>query len=323
MSFDPRVWTAHAHAKVNLHLGVADARDDGFHELATVFQSLSIHDVLTLEETSAPVGDQPTQVDSLEVDGTYALGVPADDSNLAWRAVDAVAQRLRDKFGPRDLPRVALYLTKGIPAAGGMAGGSADAAAALRLADTCFSQYYDMDTLGDDELMEVAAALGSDVPFTLMGGTALGSGRGEKLVPMMSRGEYVWAMITSNEGLSTPSVFKKLDDLRAAGKGSTPSMNTAAVAQALMTGKPQQLAAALTNDMQAAALSLRPDLRKTLDAGIAAGALTGIISGSGPTCAFLCSDTGIAADVVSQVTVEIPGTRGFVATGPAPGARLV
>lgn len=325
MSFDPRVWTAHAHAKVNLHLGVAEPREDGFHELATVFQSLSIHDVVTLEEVGGPTGvsSSASRVLSLEVDGPYALGVPADSSNLASRAVDLVASRLREKFGPRDLPQVALYLTKGIPAAGGMAGGSADCAAALRLADRCFSQYYTMDTLGEDELMGLAAQLGSDVPFTLMGGTALGTGRGEQLTPMISRGSYAWAFISSHEGLSTPAVFAKLDELRAAGRGVGPTMDTTAVGQALMSGKAQRLAGALANDLQAAAVSLRPDLRKTLKAGKAAGALCGIVSGSGPTCAFLCEDEGIAADVVSQVTVEIPKTRGFVATGPAPGAVLI
>lgn len=323
MQFEPRVWSAKAHAKVNLHLGVGNARPDGFHEISSVFQSLSIHDTVTLEETSAPVATSETLVDFLEVDGAYALGVPADSSNLAWKAVDAVCARLREKFGPRDLPRVGLFLTKGIPAAGGMAGGSADCAAALRLADTCFSQYYDMDTLGEGELHELAAALGSDVPFTLMGGTALGTGRGEQLTPMLARGTYHWAMITSDRGLSTPTVFAKLDELREAGRGTQPRLDTTAVSQALISGDPEALAQALSNDMQSAALSLRPDLRKTFEAGMAAGAVQGIVSGSGPTCAFLCEDAETATEVVNSVTVEIPGTRGIVATGPAPGAHLI
>ncbi|MFS0408528.1 4-(cytidine 5'-diphospho)-2-C-methyl-D-erythritol kinase [Corynebacterium striatum] len=309
---------ARAHAKVNLHLGVEAVRDDGFHELATVFQSLDISDEVSLEVHA----DEPTTgpvVAALHASGTYAAGVPEDESNLAWRAVEVVARAVRADRQVA-LPRVTLHLQKGIPAAGGMAGGSANAAAALRLAAQAFADFCE---LSEDKLYELAAELGSDVPFTLMGGTALGTGRGEQLAPMMTRGTYTWAIITNAEGLPTPVVFHKIDELRAAGKGSTPAMDTSAVAQALMSGQPQQLAAALRNDLQAAAVSLRPDLRKILDTGKAAGALAGIVSGSGPTCAFLCEDEETAGEVVAQVMFDNKGTRGIVTHSPAPGIEML
>lgn len=304
----PQLWQARAHAKVNLHLGVGEARADGFHELATVFQALDVHD-----RVSYRWGEKT----AVEVTGNHATGVPASAENLAWRAVELVAHNLM-------LPAAGmLTMEKKIPAAGGMAGGSADAAAALLLANQALSSEFGRETLSMEKLYELAAELGSDVPFTLMGGTALGRGRGELLTPMLSRGRYIWAIITNAEGLSTPSVFHKLDELRAAGRGSTPHLDTEAVGQALVGGNPSELAAVMHNDLQPAALSLRPDLRKILDTGEAAGALKGIVSGSGPTCAFLCEDEETAQEVVAQVCADNRGTRGLVTTGPATGATLV
>lgn len=303
-----QLWQARAHAKVNLHLGVGEAREDGFHELATVFQALEVHDIVSYrwsEDTT------------VEVTGRHAQGVPATTDNLAWRAVELVAQRLM-------LPATGiLTMEKNIPAAGGMAGGSADAAAALLLANHALSTEFSREPVAEEKLFELAAELGSDVPFTLLGGTALGRGRGELLTSMMSRGRYIWAIITNAEGLSTPTVFHKLDELRAAGRGSSPHLDTEAVGQALISGNPRELAAAMHNDLQPAALSLRPDLRKILETGEAAGALKGIVSGSGPTCAFLCEDEETAVEVVAQVCADNRGTRGLVTTGPASGATLV
>ena len=305
-----RLWTARAHSKVNLHLGVGDAREDGFHELATVFQSLELHD-----EVSFTPGPETEIV----VTGPHAAGVPTTPDNLAWRAITAVAETL----GKPDAATGTLRLTKNIPAAGGMAGGSADAAAALLLANQAISEEIGCAPVAHKILYRIAADLGSDVPFTLMGGTALGRGRGELLTQMLARGNYTWAIITNAEGLSTPSVFRKLDELRAAGRGSSPHLDTEAVGKALVSGSPHELAAAMHNDLQAAALSLRPDLRKVLDTGEAAGALKGMVSGSGPTCAFLCEDTDTAHEVVAQVCADNRGTRGLVTTGPASGAALV
>lgn len=310
-----------AHAKVNLHLGVGDAREDGYHELVSVFQALDIYDVVELKTRGIVRAGEPTVV-GMDVAGAYAHGVPADEQNLAWRAVEMVARGFRDR-GVGELPGVYIGLSKGIPAAGGMAGGSADAAAALRAANEVFARASGRAGLGEPELYQVAEELGSDVPFTLMGGTALGTGRGERLAEMLTRSCYCWALITSAEGLSTPAVFGELDRLRAAGQGGTPRLDSQPVAQALLRGTPEALAEVLANDLQPAALSLRPDLRQTLRVGESAGALAGIVSGSGPTCAFLCADPEAAADVVEEATTEIPGTRGLVARGPACGAHLV
>lgn len=302
--------TARAHAKVNLHLGVDDVREDGYHELVSVFQSLSIMDTLSMRLLDG-------EESAMTVEGQYAEGVPVDCSNLAWRAVDAVAAHMGISC-----PAFELNLIKGIPAAGGMAGGSADAAAALLLANRALTDAGLGFALSEKTLFSLAADLGSDVPFTLLGGTALGLGRGEVLSPMLSRGQFRWAIITNASGLSTPAVFRKIDALRAAGRGVDPHMDASAVAAALIAGDVYALAAALHNDLQPAALSLRPDLRKILDTGEAAGALRGIVSGSGPTCAFLCEDDDVAGEVIAQVTADNRGTRGLLAQGPAPGASL-
>ncbi|MEX3514546.1 MULTISPECIES: 4-(cytidine 5'-diphospho)-2-C-methyl-D-erythritol kinase [unclassified Corynebacterium] len=310
-----------AHAKVNLHLGVGDAREDGYHELVSVFQALDIHDVLDLETRGSVRPGEPVVL-GMDVSGAYAQGVPANEQNLAWRAVEMVARGFRDR-GVGELPGIHISLRKGIPAAGGMAGGSADAAAALRAANEAFARAAGYAGLDESALYAAAEELGSDVPFTLLGGTALGTGRGERLAEMLTRSSYHWALITSAQGLSTPAVFGELDRLRAAGQGGQPHLDAQPVSQALLRGTPEALAEALANDLQPAALSLRPDLRQTLRVGKSAGGLAGIVSGSGPTCAFLCADPEAAADVVGEVTAEIPGTRGLVAQGPAKGAHLV
>lgn len=319
---EPITYTAHAHAKVNVHLGVAEPREDGFHELVTVFQSLSLHDTVTLTDLGNAEVDKP-RVQYLKVSGPHAAGVPEDDTNLAWTAVDRIKQHLYVTRGGIKIPEVGLEIHKAIPTAGGMAGGSADAAAALRLAERCYGRYYGIDSVGEHILDALSAALGSDVPFTLLGGTALGTGRGEQLTSMMTRGTYHWALIASDRGLSTPSVFRKLDELRDAGRVSAPALDTTEVSQALISGDAHRVAAHLHNDLQPAALSLRPDLRKTLEAGMDAGALNGIVSGSGPTCAFLCASQEDAEEIAAQVSIEIPGTKGVVAQGPAAGAEVL
>ncbi|AZA11043.1 4-(cytidine 5'-diphospho)-2-C-methyl-D-erythritol kinase [Corynebacterium gerontici] len=291
--------TAKAHAKVNLHLGVGHVREDGYHELVTVFQSLSLYDVVRI--TPADVMGAGC-VEKLQAD---APGVPEDASNLAWKAAEAVAQRSGEQ-----LSRVAIELRKGIPVAGGMAGGSADAAATLLAMNATLQR-----PLSEAVLLEIAAELGSDIPFTLLGETRVGTGRGEALTPLMSRGQYHWALAFSKQGLSTPEVFAKLDTMEREAH-----LSYEAVAQALMRADAQTLAEALHNDLQAAALSLRPDLRKVLNMGERAGALRGIVSGSGPTCAFLCADAESAQEVAAELGVYY---RTATATGPAPGAELM
>jgi 4-diphosphocytidyl-2-C-methyl-D-erythritol kinase len=296
--------TVRAPAKINLQLTVGVRRNDGYHELTTVFQAVSLYD----DVIAAPAGRL-----RVTVSGDNVTGVPLDETNLAARAVI----ELGDRVGLS--PDVHLHVRKGIPVAGGMAGGSADAAAALLACDALWGLQLDRA-----ELLEIAADLGSDVPFALMGGTAIGMGRGERLMPALARGSYHWVFAFANGGLSTPAVYAELDRLRA---GAPAKRSDLAVSEPLMTalraGDPAGLGSALANDMQAAACHLRPRLRLTLDVGREYGALGAVVSGSGPTCAFLTRDREHALDLA--VALSAAGVCRSVkrAHGPVPGARVI
>jgi 4-diphosphocytidyl-2-C-methyl-D-erythritol kinase len=297
--------TARAPAKINLQLAVGGRRPDGFHELATVFHAISLYDDVTASEATS----LKVTVGSDRDIGTE--GVPTDTTNLAARAAILLAEHTGLD------PGVHLHLHKGIPTAGGMAGGSADAAAALVACDALWGT-----ALPRTELHALAAQLGSDVPFALMGGTALGVGRGERLTPALARGRFEWVLALSDEGLSTAEVYAECDRLR--GRRVLPEPRiTDGVMAALRAGDPHALGAALRNDLQPAASSLRPSLRQALDLGEEHGALGGIVSGSGPTVAFLASGNEHALDIA--VALGASGVASSVkrASGPAPGARLV
>lgn len=302
LSVVPRPVTVRAPSKVNLHLAVGDLRPDGYHELTTVFQALSLSDEVEVV---------PAKALAIRVRGEGARDVPTDKQNLVWKA----ATRLAHKVG-RD-PLVEITIDKGIPVAGGMAGGSADAAATLLALNTLWQL-----ELTRDELTELALELGSDVPFALHGGTAIGTGRGEKLLPVLSRNTFHWVLALAKGGLATPDVYRELDRLR--GHGQPPRIGDAQkLMQSLASGDPHQLAPLLGNDLQAAALSLKPELRRTLRAGISAGALAGIVSGSGPTCAFLCESVEEAVEVSTELSGAGVCRSVRIATGPVSGARVV
>ncbi|MFC4945723.1 4-(cytidine 5'-diphospho)-2-C-methyl-D-erythritol kinase [Pseudonocardia sp. GCM10023141] len=293
--------TVRVPAKINLHLAVGPQRPDGFHDLVTVFHAVSLFDEVSVSQSDAP---------GIEVFGEGVSEVPADETNLAWRAVQLLAER-----ADRD-PDVQLVLRKGIPVAGGMAGGSADAAGAL----VALCTLWKLD-LNRDELSVLAAELGSDVTFALYGGTAVGTGRGEQIVPVLSRHPQHWVLALHRGGLATPTVFGELDRLRA-GADPTPRP-VEPVLEAIAAGDPRQLALSLGNDLQVAAVSMIPDLRRTLRAGVDAGALAGLVSGSGPTCAFLCTSAESAIDVAAQLAGVGVCRTVRVAHGPVPGARVV
>ncbi|MFD6162467.1 4-(cytidine 5'-diphospho)-2-C-methyl-D-erythritol kinase [Nocardia sp. NPDC060256] len=302
LSVVPSPITVRAPSKVNLHLGVGDLRADGFHDLTTVFQALSLSDDVEIAPASSL---------AVRVSGEGAADVPTDRTNLVWRA----AVRLAHLAGRA--PLVEFAIAKGIPVAGGMAGGSADGAAAL----VGLNELWDLG-LTRDELSAVAAELGSDVPFALHGGTALGTGRGERLLPVLSRNSFHWVLALAKGGLSTPAVFAELDRLRE--NGSPPRLGEPQqLMQALAFGDPKQLAPLLGNDLQAAALSLKPELRRTLRAGVNAGALAGLVSGSGPTCAFLCESEESAVAVAAELAGAGVCRSIRTATGPVPGARVL
>ncbi|MEU5691668.1 4-(cytidine 5'-diphospho)-2-C-methyl-D-erythritol kinase [Actinosynnema sp. NPDC020468] len=297
--------TVRVPAKVNLHLAVGDPRADGYHDLVTIFQALSLTDEVTVAATDEP---------GVEVHGEGADDVPAGPGNLAWKAVRALAAHVgRD---PED-PKVRVSIKKSIPVAGGMAGGSANAAATL----VGLASLWRLE-ITRDELSRVAAKLGADVPFALYGGTALGTDRGDQIVPVLARHPFHWVLAFDRQGLSTPEVFTELDRLRA--EGDPPRVGAAeAVLEGLASGDPRQLALLLGNDLQAAAVSLRPNLRRTLRAGVNAGALAGMVSGSGPTCAFLCTDGDAAVRVAAELAGAGVCRTVRVAQGPVHGARVV
>jgi 4-diphosphocytidyl-2-C-methyl-D-erythritol kinase len=294
--------TVRAPGKVNLHLAVGDRREDGYHELTTVFQAVSLIDEVTVRSAD---------VLSLELVGEGAEELPTDERNLAWQA----AERLAEHVGRA--PDVSIMIDKSIPVAGGMAGGSADAAAVL----VAMNSLWEL-ALPRRDLRMLAAQLGSDVPFALHGGTALGTGRGEELATVLSRNTFHWVLAFADSGLPTPAVFTELDRLREV--GDPPRLDEPGpVLAALAAGDPERLAPLLGNEMQAAAVSLDPTLRRALRAGVEAGALAGIVSGSGPTCAFLCASATSAIDVGTQLSGAGVCRTVRVVTGPVPGARVV
>jgi len=321
--------TARAPAKVNLQLAVGPARAHGYHDVVTVYHAVSLFDEVTVA---------PAEHDSVSVTGEGADSVPADGSNLAVRAVAELLAAVGP--GAKDSPGLAIRINKRIPVAAGLAGGSADAAAALVACNELWRT-----GLSQAELCELAATVGSDVAFGLVGGTAIGVGRGERVTPALAAGTYHWVLAFATGGLSTAQVYAACDRIRAtrgerdgsgpakpAGRARSGRTGTAAppgppaldnrLMAALRTGNPAEVGPLLANDLQQAAISLRPDLRRTLAAGAELGALAAIVSGSGPTCAYLAKDARHAA----ALAVALAGA-GVCRTvvhvmGPVPGASV-
>ncbi len=296
-----------APGKINVFLEVGDVHDDGYHEVATAYQAVSIYEELEATEAAEI---------TVSVDGAVPLGdVPVDDRNLAVRAARLLARATGVTAG------VHLDIRKAVPVAGGMGGGSADAAAALVACDALWGT-----NLSTAELQRLAARLGADVPFALQGGTAVGTGRGDELSPALARGRFHWVLVPSAQGMSTPVVYRALDEHRERHAGDIapvarrPAVD-AAVLHALRQGDPGMLAAALRNDLQAPALHLRPDLGEVLETGERAGALAGIVSGSGPTLAFLAADETAAQEL--RVSLAAAGHRALAVHGPVAGARVI
>jgi 4-diphosphocytidyl-2-C-methyl-D-erythritol kinase len=293
------VITVLAPAKINLQLSVGPRRADGFHELVSVFHAVDLCDEVTVSTAASGV--------ELIITGEGAADLPVDGTNLAVRA----AQVLAEYHGVE--PDVQITIAKAIPVAAGMAGGSADAAAVLIACDALWRTGTDRQTL-----QSLAAELGSDVPFALMGGTAIGTGRGEQLTPVLTNGELSWVFAIASDGLSTPAVYAEFDRLHP--QPPDPTVNVALL-QALRSGEPAAIGRHLSNDLQAAALSLRPSLAQLLEAGTDLGALGALVCGSGPTCAFLTKDTGAAMDLaISLMSTGLCRTV-KQAVGPAVGVR--
>ena len=299
--------TVRAPAKINLQLAVGPRRDDGYHDLVTVFQAISLYDDVTVSEADGP-GDR------VLTSGEGAAAVPDGPDNLALKAAGALARAAglpRDATGP-----IEVTIRKRIPVAAGLAGGSADAAAALIACNELWNAGLSHERLG-----QIAADVGSDVAFALLGGTAVGLGRGERLTPALASGQYHWVLAVADGGLSTPEVYAALDRLRGTAGDQKPELDHALMG-ALRSGEPAAVGQALTNDLERAATSLFPALRKTLAAGRELGALGAIVAGSGPTCVFLAASAERAVDLA--VSLSGAGVCRAVAraAGPVPGASV-
>lgn len=290
-------------AKINLALCVGPPAADGFHPLATVFQAVSLFD-----EVYAEWADEGTF--AVDTQGVGADLVPDDETNLAVRA----ARLLAETHAAQEPLGVHLSVKKSIPVSGGMAGGSADAAAAL----LACAVLWDLD-VDPDQLRELGAELGSDVPFGLLGGTAVGSGRGELLVPALARGTYHWVLAFGHHGLSTPAVYRRFDEF---GGTDLPMEVPDDLMNALSANDPVALGRTLRNDLQPAALDLQPHLASTLEAGLELGAVGAVVSGSGPTCAFLARDESAAVDLSVALSSEGVCQAVRRVSGPVPGARI-
>lgn len=290
-------------AKINLALSVAPLGEDGYHQLATVFHAVSLTDEIIVRRSDEP-GIR------LAMKGEGSEDLPTDEGNLAVRA----ARLLQTTYPDLTEGGLDIEVRKQIPIAGGMAGGSSNAAGVL----LACAMLWDLDTSPDD-LHDLASRLGSDVPFALVGGNALGTGRGTELVPMLSRGTYHWVLAMAHEGLSTVDVYRHFDRV---GVSTGPEVSEELLT-AIASGDVEQVARNLHNDLEAPAVDLRPELGEVLAAGRSGGALGGVLSGSGPTCAFLAASEGAAMDLAATLSHH-PHVRTVKrATGPAPGARPI
>lgn len=295
--------TVRAPAKINLHLGVGAPREDGFHPLVTVYQAVGLYDDIT-----ARAADDWSLAVSVP-DWMEATAVPLDGANIVDRAADLLAAHHSiDRLGE-------VHIAKDIPVAGGMAGGSADAAAALVALD----RLWQLRT-SDDDLLALAAQLGSDVPFALLGGTALGTGRGEIVDPIDDRGTWWWVVVPNETGLSTPEVYRHFDKMFP--DAPAQPVPADALLSALADGDAWALADALHNDLEAAAVDLRPELGELIEQGESAGALRGMVSGSGPTVVFLCGSADHARSLAGELS-NAGHAVVLAANGPVAGAHLV
>lgn len=313
--------TAVAPGKVNVSLRVGPRRPDGYHDVATLFLAVS----LTEEVSACPRQDEAitvalsersafTDVQFQDSQGGEPLtaGIPLDESNLAHRAATLLRQRLGHREG------VDLTITKNVPVAGGMGGGSADAAAALLACSALWEA-----GLSKEQLAEIGAELGADVPFALLGGAAVGQGVGDELSPLLTRGDLHLVIVPSNTGLPTPEVYRRLDTMReeASVEAEEPVLD-ADLVRAVCTADVELIASLMANDLQAPAVSMVPALEDMMDMGLLEGALQGMVSGSGPTVVFLARDAETAGQLATRLQ-ESTSVWAIPVSGPAPGAHLL
>ncbi|GAB3846801.1 4-(cytidine 5'-diphospho)-2-C-methyl-D-erythritol kinase [Nesterenkonia populi] len=329
--------TAVAPGKVNLSLRAGPLRPDGYHDVATLYCAVSLYEEVTAspredDAITVTVSERSvfTGVDLLdESTGERVTGeIPLGASNLAYRAAALLRDRLKGRragvlSGPWEGSAPAgwgvdLTLVKNVPVAGGMGGGSADAAAAL----VACSALWDAG-LSKEQLAEIGSELGADVPFALMGGAAAGQGVGDELSPLLHRGELHLVITPASVGLSTPGVYRTLDAMRerAGVQADTPELDPDLV-RAVSRSDAESLSALMVNDLQAPAVSRLPELDELMDLGLSEGAMQGIVSGSGPTVFFLAHDAAHASQLATSLE-ERAEVWAIPVTAPAPGARLL
>lgn len=301
-----------APGKVNLFLALGAASPDGYHPLNTIFAQIGLSETVTVSplKSLATTAPQPGSAPAAQPDSAPALAAPAtqtgsprielaltrpdsnvplDHTNLAYRAAQAVAQQAAQRG--LDTPDVHILLDKAVPVAGGMAGGSADAAATLKACN----EFWRVG-LSLEELAQLGAQLGADVPFGLYGGVALGTGRGDLIEPLKAApGPYYWTFALQDEGLSTAAVFKHFDATVQAPPAA--DMPPEQLLAALEAGDVTEVSRHIRNDLQATAIELRPELGQLIDLAEKAGALVAMVSGSGPTVAALSSSRAAAERV--------------------------
>jgi len=308
--FAARTVRVKAPGKVNVSLAVGPLRADGYHSVASVYLAVSLYEEVSATSTAAPgITISLSPESTLDLD---AVDIPLDSSNLAYKAAAIMADVSEHATG------VHLEITKRVPVAGGMGGGSADAAATLLACDALWNS-----GLSREELAHLAAELGADVPFSLLGGTAVGLGLGDELSPALAKAQTHWVLVVANYGLSTPEVYRTLDRLRAAEgiEAGEPTGVDPQILAALRGGDAESLSRVLVNDLQRASIELSPALRDTLGIGESHGAIAGMVSGSGPTVALLADDS-VAAEALAE-DLRRQGLTAIPVHGPVPGARII
>ncbi|ALE05139.1 4-diphosphocytidyl-2C-methyl-D-erythritol kinase [Arthrobacter sp. ERGS1:01] len=308
----PRHVRVKAPGKINVSFRVGPLREDGYHSVASTYLAVSLYEEVS---ATAKPGTPPDDVTiSVSANSTLSpeqlAGIPLDGTNLAVRAARLVADISENACG------VHLEITKHVPIAGGMGGGSADAAAALVAADALWHT-----GLSREELSILGSELGADVPFALLGGAAVGLGIGDKLTAALAPEPLHWVLLQSEFGLSTPVVFGALDAQRAGNEPAAPRHVDPHILAALRAGDPRGLAPFLANDLQEPAVSLAPGLAKLLAAGLERGALAAMVSGSGPTIALLAEDAEHAQFLAESLSAA--GHTAQAVEGPVHGAHLV
>jgi 4-diphosphocytidyl-2-C-methyl-D-erythritol kinase len=308
--FQARTVRVKAPGKVNVSLDVGPLRPDGYHSVASVYLAVSLYEEVAATSTQAPgITVSVSPESTLDLDG---VDIPLDENNLAYKAAVMMADVSERATG------VHLEITKRVPVAGGMGGGSADAAATLLACDALWNS-----GLSKDELAHIAADLGADVPFSLLGGTAVGLGVGDELSPALVKAQTNWVLVAADYGLATPEVFRTLDRLRdtEGHEAAEPTAVDPRILQALRGGDAVALSRVLVNDLQRASIELAPQLRHTLGRGESLGALAGIVSGSGPTVALLTRSPA-AADSLAE-DLRHYGLTALPVHGPVHGARII